>query len=365
MTIALLATGDEIIHGDTLNTNSYNLAHALSSEGLLLGLQLACSDEEIEIHDCIHFLAKNHDIIIITGGLGPTSDDRTRFALQRFLKTNLVEFPEAIQHIQNRLRPSNLELNPGNRQQALFPANATLLPNPNGTAMGCYYAWQDKLFILLPGPPRECLPMFNNYILPLLQQVQHSDKYLFKWRLFGVAESQIAQQIDEALAGIDCQTGYRLETPYVECKVRCKSYLIETVKQIVEPIIAPHIIATPTQKASELLYEKILQLQIPIAIIDEATGGILQTLIQRPGSYQWLKFYDYKAAAMHFRLLGLEEYWQQKPGKGTTQLSIEYSRANQQGTETHQIPYRSALVVHFAAEWLSFRLFHLINQLHQ
>ncbi|STX39258.1 competence/damage-inducible protein A [Legionella feeleii] len=366
MTIALLATGDEIIHGDTLNTNSYNIAHALSSEGLSLGLQLACSDKEEEIQACIRFLATNHDIIIITGGLGPTSDDRTRFALGHFLQTPLIEFPDAIEHIRSRLKSGHIELSPGNRQQALFPAEATLLANPNGTAMGCYYSWQNKLFILLPGPPRECLPMFNNYILPLLQQTEHSDKHIFKWRLFGVAESQIAQQIDDALANIDCQTGYRLETPYVECKVRCKEHLAATVKQIMDPIVAPHIIATPTQKASECFSERIQQLQMPIAIIDEVTGGILQTLLQQPGSYPWLKFYDSPDAKVHFHLQGLKEYWEQKPAANAkSELLIRYQHGNKQGKEEHTISYRSNLVVHFAAEWLSFRLFHLINQLHQ
>lgn len=166
MTVALLATGDEIIHGDTLNTNSHNLASALSSEGLPLGLQLACSDKEKELYDCLSFLALTHDIILVTGGLGPTSDDRTRFALGRFLKTDLVEFPEAIQHIQTRLGLAEKELNPGNRQQALFPANATILPNPHGTALGCYYSQGNKLFILLPGPPANvCLCLITMFYL--------------------------------------------------------------------------------------------------------------------------------------------------------------------------------------------------------
>ncbi len=364
MTIALLATGDEIIHGDTLNTNCHNIAHALSSEGLSIGLHLSCSDKEEDIHDCLKFLSKNHNILIITGGLGPTSDDRTRFALARFLHKNLIEYPEAIAHIQQRLLHRKAAMSPNNRQQALFPKNVTLLPNPYGTAMGCYFFHKEQLVILLPGPPRECLPMFDHYILPLLQQTTHSDKCIFKWYLFGVAESQIAQQIDEALAGIDCQTGYRLEIPYVECKVRCKSHLAQTIKQIVEPIVAPHLIAPANQKASKQLYERIFQLQTSITIIDEVTGGILQTLLQQPATFKWVKFHNKEKSAFYFHLRGLKEYWQQEEGTGTTQLSIEYKKKDQQGSETHEIPYRSALVVHLAAEWLSFRLFHLINQLH-
>ncbi|CEK09716.1 competence/damage-inducible protein A [Legionella hackeliae] len=365
MTIALLATGDEIIHGDTLNTNSHYIAHALSSEGLPLGLQMACSDKEHEIHECFKFLTKHHDVIIAIGGLGPTSDDRTRFALAHFLKTKLIEFPDASEHIENRLRIFGRQLNAGNRQQALFPMGATLLPNPNGTALGCSYQWQNKLYILLPGPPRECLPMFNDYVFPLLQTRQHSNKCILKWRLFGVAEGLIAEKLDKILADFDCQTGYRLETPYVEFKVRCKAEIVAQIKERIDSVVAPYLISTIDKKASEQFCEQILQLKTPISIVDEVTGGLLQTLIQRPENYDLLQFNNCNShTSIRFHLRGLEEYWHQRPISGKTQVYIDYSNSTQQGTETHELAHRSALVVHLAAEWLCFRLSHLINQLH-
>src|SRR3990167_6944088 len=136
MSIALLATGDELVIGDTLNTNSQQLAHTLNSEGLLLGFHLICSDQEEDIFEAIRFLSTHHSILIMTGGLGPTSDDRTRFALSKFMDTPLQEYELATEHIKARLEASKLSMNPGNHQQALFPPNAVLLPNPLGTAMG-------------------------------------------------------------------------------------------------------------------------------------------------------------------------------------------------------------------------------------
>ncbi|MBA3535970.1 MAG: competence/damage-inducible protein A [Tatlockia sp.] len=362
MKVALLATGDEIIHGDTLNTNTYHLAQILSSEGLPLGLQLVCSDKESELDTCLGILALNHDLIIITGGLGPTSDDRTRFALARFLDLDLVESPVAMAHIQNRLKLTQTNLSTSNKQQALFPADAILLPNPFGTAMGCYYNWQNKIIVLLPGPPRECLPMFKNHVLPLLERARRSDKQLLKWRVFGVAESEIANTFDKALAGLDCKTGYRLDTPYVECKVSCKTALVNKVKEIIGPLVEPHIIATVEQKASDRLYETIIKTQIPIAIIDEVTGGILQTLIQHPESYPWVKFHQDDKAKIHFHLRGLEEFWSGEGKFGKTKLTIEYKNSKKSHKETHEIPYRSPHVIYYAAEWLSFRLFHAIAQ---
>ena len=365
MSIAILATGDELIQGDTLNTNSHAIAQALSSEGLPLGLHLVCGDQEPEIFDCIKFLAQKHDCIILTGGLGPTSDDRTRFALARFLNIPLIEFPDALTHIQNRLKQANLTMNSGNHQQAMFPESAMLLANPNGTAMGCYFVHSGITFILLPGPPRECLPMFNAYVLPHLQRMQHVNTQQLKWRLFGVAEGEIAQILDSALATVECETGYRLETPYVEFKVRCKPTLIDRVRDIVEPLVSPHIIAAPEHKASERLRDVIRELQVPIVIIDEVTGGVLQNSLQRPENYFKLSFSDNINIPLRFYVSGLAEYWGQLSGSATTQLTIKYQNNTEQGSESHQIPYRSNLVIYYAAEWLSFRLLHLINQLHK
>lgn len=365
MTIAILATGDEIVHGDTLNTNSHEIAHALSSEGLSIGFQLSCSDKKTDIVDCLHFLAVKHDIIILIGGLGPTTDDLTRFALAQFTSDTLVQNAQALAHIQNRLQTANVKMNEGNLQQCLFPKDATLLPNPNGSAVGCYYNWNNKIFILLPGPPRECLPMFNNFVLQLLQKTQHSNKEILKWRIFGVAESEIGHTLEEALSDLDCQTGYRLDTPYIEFKVRCTRDLIEQAKAIVNPILAPHIIATTDIKASAKLCELILSLNEPINIIDEATGGLLQFLLSKPETHHLLNFHTINKTTLSFHLSGLGEYWSQQSAKGQTQLIIHYSNENQEGGETHLIPYRGPMVQSYAAEWLSFRLFHLINQLHQ
>jgi nicotinamide-nucleotide amidase len=366
MDIALLATGDEIIHGDTLNSNGHALAHALTSEGLSVGRHLSCSDYEEDIVSCIEFLSQNHSVIMITGGLGPTSDDRTRFALAKWLKTPLVEFSEALAHVQSRLTRAQLKMNEGQRQQALFPEGAILLDNPFGSAMGCCYRAQNKQFILLPGPPRECLPMFDNHVLPLLQTMVHHSKRLTKWRLFGVPEGAISEILDKALSGIDCEIGYRLETPYLEFKVRCIEGLLDEVKQIIEPLVRPHIIAPPEQKASERLCCLIEKIKQPMDILDDATGGKLQTLIQRPTTHQWLNFGGKSEGhRLKFHLSGLEEYWLQKANETITHVSINYQYDSETGAETHPLPYRSPLVLDLAAEWLCFRLFHLINLFHQ
>lgn len=363
MTIAILATGDELVHGDTLNTNGHGIAHILSSEGLPLGFHLTCSDKEGDIVDGLQFLCERHDIVILIGGLGPTTDDLTRFALARFTNEPLVQHEEALTHIKNRLH-ARVVINEGNLQQCLFPAQATLLPNPNGSAVGCSLMWESKTFFLLPGPPSECLPMFIHYVLPALGATQRSNKEMIKWRIFGLAESEIGEALEKALANIDCQTGYRLETPYIEFKVRCAKSLVDDVKAIVDPILAPHIISPVDKTASTQLREFILSMNEPISLIDEATGGLLQTLLTKPGTQNLFNCNELKKSRLSFHLSGLQEYWAQESNKTMTQITIRYSKGTQEGSETHQLPYRSPLVVYYAAEWLSFRILQLINQLH-
>ena len=114
--------------------------------------------------------------------------------------------------------------------------------------------------------------------------------------------------------------------------------------------------------------ELILATQISIVIIDEVTGGLLQTLIQNPASYPWVKFHHDDQAKLHFHLTGLKEFWSGEAKYGKTQLRIDYQNtktSQKKAYERHEIPYLSPNVLYYAVEWLSFRLFHLINQLHQ
>ncbi len=365
MSIAILATGDEIVHGDTLNTNSQYIAKALSSDGIPLGLHMSCSDKETEMVGCLNYLKQQHDCIIIIGGLGPTSDDRTRYALASSIQQPLMKYPEAVRHLEDRLNPGNIVLSAGNLQQALFPAKAELLPNPYGSAVGCYGLWQDTLFVLLPGPPKECLPMFDTHVLPLLQKKQHSSKQILKWLLFGFAESEIAELLDKSLADLDCQTGYRLDIPYVEFKVRCKPALAAEVKKRIEPIIQDNLICPANKKASTVLKEKIGNIHQSLTIIDEVTGGKLQTLIHCPDNDSQLSFHDSDASDMTFHLSGLKAYWQQAPKGGESEVLIHFKSNETEGSESIMLPYRSNHIIDHAAEWLCFRMSHFIDKLHQ
>ena len=137
--VALLATGDEISNGDILNTNTKELAARLFNHGIHIGNHLVTGDNTADIELAIKFLLDSHDALIITGGLGPTSDDLTRYALSKAINRPLHFHEEVWQNIVNRLRHFGYDSPPpSNRQQAIFPEGASIIPNPNGTAAGCF-----------------------------------------------------------------------------------------------------------------------------------------------------------------------------------------------------------------------------------
>lgn len=367
MTLGLLATGDELTHGDTLNTSTQVIAKALSSEGFSIGMHVVCGDKEQELLDALSFLGTKHQVLIITGGLGPTSDDRTRFGLSSYLEQPLIAYADALLHIETRLTQAKLLMNEGNRQQALFPAGAELFPNPNGTAMGCAYQRDGQLFLLLPGPPKECMPMFQNYALPFLKKIiTSSQKEILTWRLFGVPEGQIAEVLEHALTGITCQFGYCVETPYLIFKVRCEKEDGAKICAVIEPLVAAYIIASPEQTASTALLKLLETQTLKITIFDEVTGGALQCLLQKPQNYTHLSFREKKSdeADVYFHATGLEAYWQNASEVGNSDVVLRYRAGEQEGVERYTLPRIGAWAQHTAAEWLSFRIAHLINQIH-
>lgn len=242
--IGLLATGNELTEGDILNTNTHEIAHVLTENGLPVGFHMTVSDQETDIRDALKFLLKHHRIVIITGGLGPTSDDRTRFALCKAVGKELKFDEGTWQYICKRtLERFGHEPHPSNRQQALFPTEAQIIPNPNGSAAGCYILHKNKLIFMLPGPPKECLPMFSDVVLPMLliQKKLKHEKLKLSWNIQGVSESEIAALIDDAVKAYPVITGYRANHPFIEIKIyTVKHDNYDEMLEIVEKIIAPY-----------------------------------------------------------------------------------------------------------------------------
>lgn len=348
--IAILATGDEITNGDILNTNSQIIAQKLFKSGMQVGMHMSARDNISDIEQCIIALLKTHRALIITGGLGPTSDDITRYALSKALKQPLLFNEMVWEDICKRFQLLGYTGTPpeGNRQQALFPESATIIPNPDGTAAGCFSLDENQIVFMLPGPPNECLPMVDAVVLPTLEKANFTEIVFYdQWLLFGVSEGHIAEKLDAIAKPFDCTTGYRLFYPYIEFKLYSNNRDdFNALVAVIEKEMAPYIIDTGKQTASALLIKKLLSLPSILSIRDLATGGLLEHTLRTPETSPHLDFTS--SVDPMIEIKGLEEFWQ---GKKSNQASIEITFANGHSLKK-TFPFRGNRVKQYAVEYI-------------
>jgi nicotinamide-nucleotide amidase len=353
--IALLATGDEITQGDIINTNSQEIALRLVNAGIQVKMHAVAPDSINEIAQAIRFLLSSHHALIITGGLGPTSDDLTRYALGNVLESELQFDNATWEGICNRLQKLGYSIPPdSNRQQALFPAGARIIPNPNGTAAGCEARWKEKIIFMLPGPPLECLPMLENAVLPTLIEAGFQQiLYRKKWLLFGVSEGEIAEKLDALAKPFDCVTGYRLWYPYIEFKIFSKNKKdFNSLSALVEKNVRTYLITSTAEAASTALFQKISQSTVKLSIADHATGGALQTTLLKPETYKNLIFTDEMTNYPHIKIHGLTDFWQGELQSSTTELEICFTNIRECQTLHFKIPQRGRRVINYAVEFI-------------
>ncbi len=353
MPIAILATGNEITSGDILNTNGQIIAATLTDAGFAMGMHVCAVDEKPALCQALAFLLDHHDFVIIIGGLGPTSDDLTRFALAETLDIPLEFSEESWQRIINRFQQYNLSVPDNNKQQSLFPIGAYIYPNQQGTADGCCFEKNNKTLFMLPGPPAECLPIFFNHVLPHLQEKRTTPaQKILRWRLFGVSEGHVAKELDSALADTGVITGYRVDYPYIEFKCTMPADRDpQNILEKIEPIMEPLFLSDPYRKASEMLLEHLSQPGSRILIHDPITQGFLERQIHTPATHARVRFQpsDDFSPALIFMLEGLDAFWKSIEGARTITFTI--TEKNQLKEPQHfEFPYRSNRVLKQAAE---------------
>ena len=366
--IAILATGDEISKGDIINSNSQEIALRLTNRGMNVRIHVVVPDTISELELAMAFLLKSHDALIITGGLGPTSDDLTRFALSKIIDKPLVFDETTWNKICARLKRFGYGVPPeSNRQQALFPEGAMIIQNPNGTAAGCLIKLKNQIITMLPGPPRECLPMLDNSVLPELINAGYQHvSYHKSWFLFGASEGKIGEELDLLAKPYDCVTGYRLFYPYIEFKLHSNNAEdYAKLLPIIEKAIQPYLISTGEVTASALLQDYLANTNYTLDIHDQATGGSLQAWIETPQTRRHLHFYhdskNFNDANIQIEIQGLNEFWEEKTDILYAHLEIIFSSKKQQKKVEVEIPFRGKRVVRYAVEFICSKIYEFLQ----
>ncbi|MGC2234847.1 MAG: competence/damage-inducible protein A [Pyrinomonadaceae bacterium] len=192
----IIAIGSELLTPDKTDTNSLWLTEKLNEIGIEVKLKTIVGDDEARLEETIRDALKRSDIVISTGGLGPTEDDITRRVSARAIGRELVYHDDIERDLIERFRLWGREMPEINKRQAFVIAGAEVLPNPNGSAVGMSLEIEEKFFVILPGPPRENQPMFTDFILPKLRE--KAGEIFVKRRLLrvsGIGESAVDEQI--------------------------------------------------------------------------------------------------------------------------------------------------------------------------
>ena len=194
MKACIISIGEELLIGQTINTNAAWIASRLNSLGIETREIVVITDDHAEILRSLKTCGERADIIIITGGLGPTRDDVTKHALCAYFDTKLVMSEQILADVKDYLAKRGRTINELNRQQALVPEKARLMPNPYGTAPGLWFEEGGKSFIAMPGVPYEMREMVEKHVLPGFRKLPRQQYILHKTVLtHGIGESDLAQ----------------------------------------------------------------------------------------------------------------------------------------------------------------------------
>lgn len=279
MKASVLGIGTELTDGQIVNKNASWISKKLKNLGLTTATHLVVPDEKNLMREGLEFCATKSDLIFVTGGLGPTSDDFTRDIVTEWLGVPL-EFDEVSwKHVNDRLSSRGYTVKEIQRQQCYFPRGSKVLLNTQGTANAFYAEGHGKKLFVLPGPPREIEAVWENSIDTWLREnTQHLDPYVTRtWDTMGVGESDVAIIVEEVLKDVPGDIGYRVHLPYVEVKFshfKSSEGPLEPAIEKLTTALAYCTITRDGQDVAELLADKLNSVQ-SLSVVDECTGQFL------------------------------------------------------------------------------------------
>ncbi len=293
MVVELISVGTELLLGNIVNTNAAYLAEQCANCGLSCFYQTVVGDNEERLQETVKAGLKRSDILILTGGLGPTDDDLTKEVVAKAMKKKLVEDEKAREMIQTYFDNRGMEITENNWKQAMVPEGAIVMYNNNGTAPGLIVESGEKCAILLPGPPNEMKPMFEEYVMDYLKKKNPEVIVSTTVKLCGIGESKVADMIQDML---DNQSNPTIapyaKTGEVHLRVTAKAADEKSANKLIKPVVkqlktrlAEYIYTTDEKTTLEnAVVDLLVANKLTVSTVESCTGGMIAArLINVPG----------------------------------------------------------------------------------
>ncbi len=286
-TAELVAVGTELLLGSIANTNAQFLSKELSALGINVYYHSVVGDNPQRIEDAINLAKSRADIIITTGGLGPTCDDITKSSVAKAFGRDLVFHQESADRIDALFARASRQVTENNYQQAMLPQGCTVLQNNKGTAPGCIIEADGSTAIMLPGPPIECQAMFLDYVIPMLQEKTDGIISSRSLRVFGIGESAAESLLREKMNSLTNPT----LAPYakvgeLELRITAKantpkeaSALIEPVEAEVRAILGDKIYGVNEDTLPSVCLDLLEKLNMTLGTAESCTGGMISSFM--------------------------------------------------------------------------------------
>lgn len=336
MIIELLAIGDEILLGQIDNTNAAWIAKRLSREGFQVRWMSVVPDDEDLMIDAFQRAFRRSDALLITGGLGPTPDDKTKSVLARFFDLPIVYRNDIMGWVRELHRDRQLELLESTREQAEFPEGATPIRNRHGTAPGIWVERDSKVFVAMPGVPAEMKTMMEEFIMPrLLKRPPKGESVYFKtFHTIGSREAELHNLLKADLRDIEALVELAFLPSYSGVRLRITSKgekessmsKLAQAEDLIRSNLGTAIVGTGENFTPETALGELLRgNRLMLAVAESCTGGLFaKRITDTPGSSQWFErgFVTYSNDAKH-ELLGVPYDLIEKHGAVSAEVATD------------------------------------------
>jgi nicotinamide-nucleotide amidase len=278
----ILTVGTEMLLGDLVDTNSAYLGGRLAALGVSVYRHTTVGDNVARITAALREAASRADLVITTGGLGPTSDDLTNQCLGEAAGREMVEYPEARRHVDEMFRRFGREPTPSNYKQAIFPEGSKLIPNPVGTAMGAMLELDGALVATFPGVPGEMRRMFEDTLESLIRE--RSEGAIVSRTLWftGIGESALAEQVQDLLDASDPTVAPLAGQGKVRLRVTSRADTTEEAAKKIAPVankiltrLGDHYFGEDDETLESALGKLLTDRGVTLALAESCTGGLL------------------------------------------------------------------------------------------